>query len=136
VEDTQDTTQGQRLKQLLSHFKMKQIALSQRLGIGKAYISQMINDQSPITSKVISGLIKSFPRLNSNWLLTGNGQMFLEDEIGTTDQIEQGRPRTLEDLEAENGDDPFRGLRDMLHRIDNLERRMEELEQKLSQIVN
>lgn len=131
MEEITNFTQGQRLQTILRHYNLKQVALSQRLGIGKAYVSQMINDQSPITSKVVSGLIKSFPKLNSNWLLTGNGQMFIEDDVVKNYQLDEGVPRTLAEMEAEYSDDPFRGLRDMYGRLSDLEKRVAELEEKL-----
>ena len=112
----------------MKHFTLKQVALSQLLGVGKAYVSQMVNDQSPITTKVVNKLIESFPKVNSNWLLTGNGVMLLDSDMVKNYQIEKIEPRTLEDLEAEYKADPLAGLRDLVARVEELERWRAEVE--------
>lgn len=62
----------------MKYFRLTQQSLGQRLGVTKGYLSVMMNDKEPISTKVLDGLIKSFAGLNSHWLLTGDGQMFLE----------------------------------------------------------
>ncbi len=114
----------------MHHFKIKQVALSQVLGIGKGYVSQMVNDHSPITTKVVNNLIKSFPKLNSNWLLTGYGEMLLHEDIGKTYQIEETRIRTLDDLQEDYKADPLAGLRDIVRRLEELERWRAEVESR------
>lgn len=62
----------------MKHFRLTQSALGQQLGVTKGYVSLMMNNKAPISASVIEGLIKSFAGLNIHWLLTNEGEMFLE----------------------------------------------------------
>ena len=62
----------------MKHYNLKQVALSQRLGVSKGYISMLVNEKEPLTINLVNAILKSFPALNLRWLLTGEGEMFLE----------------------------------------------------------
>lgn len=70
-------TQGQRLKAVMKHFRHTQESIGQSLGVSKGFVSRMINNKAPLSIKIIDGLAKSFQTVNINWLLTGEGEMFL-----------------------------------------------------------
>jgi len=73
-----------------------------------------------------------FPKVNIHWLLTGIGEPILSGEVGEIYQIGESRPRTLEDIEVEYKADPLAGLKEMLARLEELERWRAEVESKMS----
>lgn len=57
-----------------------QAELTQILSLSKGYVSQLVNGQREPSGEVVSKLANSFPIINENWLLTGNGNMLLDSE--------------------------------------------------------
>ena len=53
-------------------------------------------------------------------------------DVGEMYQIEADRPRTLDDLEAEYKADPLAGLRELIARVEELEKWKAEWEARLS----
>lgn len=62
----------------MKYYRHTQQTLGQLLGVSKGYLSVMMNDKEPITTKVVLSLIKSFTGLNTHWLLTGEGEMLVD----------------------------------------------------------
>lgn len=52
----------------------------------------MINGEKPLSQQVLNGLIKMFPKVNINWLLTGIGEPMIEGEGGNNYQFEPSNP--------------------------------------------
>jgi hypothetical protein len=90
-------TPGQRLRAVMKYYRHTQQTLGQLLGVSKGYLSVMMNDKEPITTKVVLSLIKSFTGLNTHWLLTGEGEMLLDvhaDILGVVAEPEAGYERS------------------------------------------
>ncbi len=121
-------TIGIRLQKIMKHYGIKQVTLSQRLGVTKGYISMLVNEKEPLTINLVYAILKSFPLLNSFWVLTGEGEMFLGDNVIAA----QGKldPQVMEsDVRYE----AMRGgiLESLLARVSVMEDRLEELEAEL-----
>lgn len=111
-------TPGQRLKQVMKHYRQTQQSLGQSVGVTKGYVSVMMSGQEPISTKVLYGLIESFPQLNIHWLLTGHGEMLL----GSESQPINKKSEELSEPELDYKADPERLLRAIISRIEALER--------------
>ena len=61
---------GTRLQKIMKHYNLKQVALSQRLGVSKGYISMLVNEKEPLTINLVNAILKSFPILNLRGLLS------------------------------------------------------------------
>lgn len=124
---TDTKQQGERLKTLLSLINLSQSALAQRLGYTRGYVSLLISGEKPISQQILNGLIQMFPKVNIHWLMSGIGEPMLDVIPVESYRIEDaGHPRTLEDLEADYKNDPLAGLKEMLARLESLEKwRME-----------
>lgn len=129
-------TPGKRLRAVMKHFRLTQQALGERIGVTKGYLSVMMNDKEPISTKVLDGLIKSFAGLNSHWLLTGEGEMFFEKKDVVLAPPEAGLLTGVmepEDVRYERL--PRNGIfEEALHRIEVLEDRVAELEEELRRV--
>lgn len=123
------TEQGHRLEELLKFYKMKQITLSQRLRISRGYVSNLVSGKTAITRNVYDGLQKCFPLLNMNWLMRGEGEMLLRS-YGSNDVMSAVR-----EPDGPKESDVFSDLRRVLEyykeRIDNLEKRVSQLEGRI-----
>ena len=120
--------QGQRLKQFTKAKRMTQVALSQKLSVTPGFVSNMINGKEPITRKIYSKLNNLYPLLNMNWLMKGEGEMFLSEIPIQVNEIEQSYDRTTNG----NPEKPLHDLTNLLQyyndRIENLEKRLSILE--------
>ncbi len=75
---TDSSSIGNRLKSYFKVKNFKQNAVAQRIDVSAGFLSRVLNDEEEITAKVIFGLSKSYAELNINWLISGNGEMLVE----------------------------------------------------------
>lgn len=48
-----------------------------RVGLGKTFLSDILAGRSKITERTCELISQAFPEVNADWLLTGEGSMFL-----------------------------------------------------------
>lgn len=73
-----ETTVRQRLESFIEFKKISKSEFGRTIGVSAAYITSMRKSIQPDKVKRIA---LSYPDLNINWLLTGNGQMLKDDKI-------------------------------------------------------
>lgn len=61
---------------------MTQQTFAQLLGISSASLSSIFNDRTKPTLNHVDAIKKKFPSINLDWLLYGNGSMFLDENLG------------------------------------------------------
>lgn len=80
----------------------------------------MISGKREINKRAINAIKKNLPFVNINWLLTGEGEMFLENKAPV--------PATVQEPEPVYSRDPFAALRQLLQdygeRIQQVEERL------------
>lgn len=94
---------GNRLLALIKSLKSNQKAFAKSIGVSQSFVYQMISGQKQISSKVISGITNAYSMVNTNWLFTGNGSMYLEHErpldmVGENTNMYISQKLTIEDL--------------------------------------
>lgn len=55
-------------------------ALEVKLGVSKGYITKTFTNKSAMGSDLLERIMRLFPQLNIVWLLTGEGDMILEED--------------------------------------------------------
>lgn len=124
---TKHQEQGIRLERLLEQLNLNQSELARLIKVSPSLINQIINGQKALSHKVLSQLTNSYNQVNANWLLTGQGEMFLKKQII---QIATSDPQVNEDkihyIPLSNG--IFESL---VARVRALEDRVVELEAEL-----
>jgi len=70
---------GNRLKDFRKSYKITQQGLAERLNTSSGYISEIESGKTMPGGNFLISLKREF-NINSNWLLTGEGDMFLEDK--------------------------------------------------------
>jgi len=83
------STLGKRLREVREVLNLKQGDLAKEVESNQKSISSYENDKAMISGAVISHLVNKFD-VNSNWLFTGQGNMFLNDSQTTVKKIITG----------------------------------------------
>lgn len=123
---TQQDDIGSRLKLFLASVRVTQSAVSETLGVTRGFISQVINGNSKFSIDFLENLVKCFPTLNTNWLLTGEGEM-----IERRDKQSEEKEQTLNDPKAQYQLRPATSVvfENLMALFEDLERRIQALEQ-------
>lgn len=96
---------------------LSQKSLGQAIGFSQGYMSQIVAGQRPISRAILQKLAKNYPTVNVHWLITGEGNKFLEGGI------HEHRP--------DKSNDPFEALRSLLEKH---ERRLDEYEKEINEL--
>lgn len=89
----------ERFKDLIKKINTNPTALGKSMGLSQATIKNILDGTNLPSSKVLIPLLELYPTLNINWLLIGQGDMFLDDTLTTADRIAQ-RDRMIQILES------------------------------------
>ncbi len=86
-------TQGERLSQIIEHLGFSQRNFAIELSVSQAFISKMTNNNNQLSKNFIDKLLSYFEatnfnkKLNINWLITGEGSMFIQQAIDIDSEI-------------------------------------------------
>ncbi len=111
--------QSVRLQKLIKALNLKQTTFAQSLGIKQPNISRMISGQNKISAEVLNRISNTHKMINLHWLLTGEGEMFLDIPTGKNTSVDE--PPT---------DNPGKGK----GRLEELEERLTLVEEEIKQL--
>lgn len=66
-----------RVRMIMDHFKMKQKDFANELCVAEATISNVYKGKTQVTNNLVQAVHQTFPGININWLLFGEGEMLL-----------------------------------------------------------
>ena len=72
-----------RIMQLISALNMSARQFDMSIGTANGYILRMQKNNASVGSDVIERIVKEYPQINLVWLITGKGEMFVEDNTKT-----------------------------------------------------
>ena len=120
-----DNSRGERLKTMLEMLKMTQLEFGETCDINPAYINQMITGTRPVSEKTALRIKEHYQKMNLQWLLYGDGDMFMNEE----QEVRETEPEYVQEPAG-----LFRGaeqvINDLRKKISDIERRLEALEQE------
>lgn len=105
---------GERVKELRTSKHLSQIEFSKHLGISQGFLSDLENGKSSPNSEILLSIKRLFPDVSSDWLLTGEGEMFRGNGNSERVRAEPSPPASISD---------------------QFERRLQALETKIAQIT-
>lgn len=70
-----------RISRFIKEKKIKQKELSEALGVARQTVSNLINDRYNPSLDFLQKLALSFPKLNTRWILLGEGDMIHEGSV-------------------------------------------------------
>lgn len=80
-------SQGERFNKIIEYLGVNQRELARQLSVSQAYISKQVSSSNPLTHGLIEKLLfleklnNNVQILNVTWLLTGEGEMFLDKQL-------------------------------------------------------
>ncbi len=75
---------GDRLKKLLDELRLSQTQFSEIVGISKNATTSIVKNRSLPRADILQRFLAATPSVNANWLMTGNGSMFLKKQLFET----------------------------------------------------
>jgi hypothetical protein len=84
----------ERLKKIIGELNASEKSFSISVGIKPQNITQFKNGERPIPSKLWVAVIRQFPQFNARWIITGEGDMYIQN--GTTGSIIKSANRVSE----------------------------------------
>lgn len=123
---------AERLREFLNRLNIKNITLASKLGIKPAFVSQLLNKYSTVTTDVALRISRVYPTLNIHWLLDGEGEMFLgKKEAESLPSVVQEATPVYERLGVSAGGGLLEAL---VGRVVALEDRLAELEEEVRRL--
>lgn len=90
--EKQQAEQGERLKELRKFLRVNQQELAQTLEVTQPFLSSIENGRSALSRHLLTNISNHYPDINTNWLLTGVGEMLLkplENQLPLSEANEQ-----------------------------------------------
>lgn len=66
----------ERLQKILDEYDLNSSRLADKLGVQRSGISHIMAGRNKPSFDFLTGLLRLFPEIDANWLLTGKGDMF------------------------------------------------------------
>lgn len=89
-------TENTRLKNFRTHLNIQQGEFCQKLGIKQGSYSDIERGRNSVSFQVLKKCIEEF-NLNPNWLMTGIGSMFLDEEIQKAEEYNKKEHLEIKD---------------------------------------
>lgn len=74
----------ERLRELIAQLGISMREFSRRCDLSASYIRNVTDNPS---SKTVNNILAAFPQVNREWLLKGEGDMFIEPEESAIDEV-------------------------------------------------
>lgn len=81
-----------RISQISDNEDITITALEKQIGASKGVLSRALANGSDIQSKWVQRIVENYPLYNSEWLLTGRGDMLKKEVSFNEDSIQNGEP--------------------------------------------
>lgn len=65
----------ERIAKIIENENMSSTMFAERLGIGKAVVSHILNGRNNPSLDVVSRIMKAMPHIDTDWLVNGEGEM-------------------------------------------------------------
>ena len=78
-----------RFRDILSYYNLNPNSLGNRLGLSQSTIRNITTEKSKPGFEVMEALVKEFPEIDANWLISGEGPM-LKRGVSDVDPVAYG----------------------------------------------
>jgi transcriptional regulator with XRE-family HTH domain len=88
----------ERLQQILELYDLTPSRLAEKMGVQRSGISHIMSGRNKPSFDFMIALLKLFPELNANWLLTGEGDITSNEKLSKPVNLQQGSTPLSGDL--------------------------------------
>lgn len=131
--DDNQTLRRKRLNEFKNTLNLSNINFAKALKTNPAFISQLLTGHRNVTAAFAYKIRNCYPNFNTDWLLLGQGEMFLDVENVKPLNSEAGLLTGVMEPQMEKYEKASRNgiLEETLHRLAYLEDRQEALEEDI-----
>lgn len=79
-------TDAERLKYLIEKLMLTPNSFAREIGATPDTLYNILKKGAPITTRLAKRIIDTYPNINIDWLLKGEGELFVWQKIETTDE--------------------------------------------------
>lgn len=83
-----------RIRQIMETKHLNQQSFASLIGISTASLSSIYSDRTKPTLNTVAAIKKTFPEVNTDWLLSGVGSMINSNVVDNSDSPENGLQKT------------------------------------------
>lgn len=69
-----------RLQEFIAHMNLSVYQVNRTSGLCQGLLSNALSKKQGLTTSTLERLLLAYPMLNANWLITGQGQMLIEEK--------------------------------------------------------
>ena len=81
-----------RIQKIIDNQGVSLNAFAQEIGVNRSTVSHILMGRNKPSVEVLQKILKRFPELSSDWLLLGNGAMYVQK---ATEQVVESAPSPL-----------------------------------------
>jgi transcriptional regulator with XRE-family HTH domain len=85
--------QNERLKELLNELGVNGVELSKKVHLSQSFISLMTSGKNELSKNFLLRLSLAYPHVDTGWLLTGRGEMFLRKNLEAAERADEAPNR-------------------------------------------
>lgn len=81
-----------RINQIISFLGLSQVRFAEQIGVSAGSLTHIAKGRNKPSLDIVTGILKTFPQISSDWLLFGKGEMLRpkdspETATGTVDHV-------------------------------------------------
>lgn len=80
---------GKRFKELIVASNETNKSFASKINVNANYISMLINGRKPVSDSILYSIKKMLPNFNEDWLINGQGSMFIDENKSATKTLEE-----------------------------------------------
>jgi DNA-binding XRE family transcriptional regulator len=80
-----------RIEQILEEYQLSPSRFADEIDVQRSSISHILSERNKPSLELISKILKKYPEINAEWLITGKGKMQL-NLFGTSPIVEEAKP--------------------------------------------
>ncbi len=78
-----------RIELLIRENELSSSAFADRVGVQRSNISHILSGRNKPGLDLLQKILKNFPEVNANWLITGQGEVFQQAQLNSAVEIEK-----------------------------------------------
>lgn len=82
MENSNGSEIGKRINELMFRLKINQRGLGEKIGVSHTTVRNVVNNITKPRYEFLESVLNAYPNINKDWLMSGNGSMFIDTTNG------------------------------------------------------